>query len=91
MNISGLSGKDRRVTNYDRQVVEHGGCAATSVDYSTVPATASRLTDARLLRVYAETSRRGRPRFKARAVAESKFNHYAGKARETYKFVNRKS
>ena len=44
-----LSWKDRRVTNYDRQIVDLGGYAAGSVDYSTVPATASRLTDARLL------------------------------------------
>ena len=66
-----------QVTNYDRQIVEPGDCVASSVDYSTVPAPASRLTDARLLR-------RGRPRLKARAVAESKFNHHAAQAAELY-------
>ena len=79
-----LGGNNRQGTNYDRQVVEHGDCVAYSVAGATVhaPVFASR---------YARLLRRDRPRLKARAVAESKFNHYAGKARETYKFVNRNS
>ena len=89
-----LGGKNIQGTNYDRQVVEHGDCVAYSVAGATVHAPVFASRYARLLPAslrYAETGRRGRPRLKARAVAESKFNHYAGKARETYKFVNRKS
>ena len=66
--------------SFDRQIVELGGCAANSVDYSTVPAPVFASRCARLLPAslrYAETGRRGRPRLKARAVAESKFNYLA--------------
>ena len=33
-----FAGKDRQVTNYDRQVVEHGDCVAYSVAGATVHA-----------------------------------------------------
>ena len=64
-------GKNRQGTNYDRQVVEHGDCVAYSVAGATVHAPGFASRCARLLPAslrYAETGRRDRPRFQARAA-----------------------
>ena len=74
-NELSLPEKINRGTNYDRQVVEHGDCVAYSVAGATVHAPVFASRYARLLPAslrYAETGRRDRPRFQARAVAAAK-------------------
>ena len=79
-----LAGKDRQVTNYDRQVVEHGDCVAYCDARATVHAPGFASRCARLLR-------RDRPRLKARAAACAELCYLCAVRRGIYKFVPRNS
>ena len=88
-------GEHLQSTIYNLQSVELGGLLPADMRvYPTVHAPVFASRCARLLPAslrYAETGRRDRPRFQARAAAYAELCYLCAVRRGTLKFVNRKS